>query len=134
MKAKTFVLLLTLLCAGCKAQSRDEQAINMLNEFYRAYISLCDTSASEDQRQALLHKYCTENCLRELEAADLDYDPIVDAQDCDAAWLRSLAVGKVHGQAKLFEVSYTAPYSGKIVIRLALSEERNGLKINSIIL
>ncbi|MDR2499106.1 MAG: YbjP/YqhG family protein [Tannerellaceae bacterium] len=132
MKTKLFVLLLAVLFADCKAQSRDEQAINMLNEFYRAYFSLCETSFSANDRQALLHRYCTKNCLRELEAADLDYDPFVDAQDCNAAWLRSLSVGKVHGQANIFEVSYTAPYSGKIVIRLALSEERTGFKINSI--
>ncbi|MDR2533381.1 MAG: YbjP/YqhG family protein [Tannerellaceae bacterium] len=133
MKAPIILLLSTLLLAGCKVKSPNDQAINMLNEFYTAYIVLCETSHSDDARQGLLEKYCTANCLRQLEAAELDYDPIINAQDCNAAWLDSLAVDKDPAGANVFVVSYASPYGGKTSIRLALTEETNGLKINSIL-
>ncbi|MDR0605080.1 MAG: hypothetical protein LBG80_12325 [Bacteroidales bacterium] len=112
---------------------RDEKVVRALTEFYTAYISECDNPDGSIERiDSLRNKYLTKTLLTRLEAKDLDYDPILQAQDCDQKTIRTLEIDAE--QKNVYIVCYTSPHnSQKTRIKLLIVEWRGSYLIDDIL-
>ena len=74
----------------------EKEAIAMLESFYTKYLNQCLElpESPEDQRTALLKKYCTPELYKKIAAAQLDSDPFLNAQDCNPEWLKTFKIKK----------------------------------------
>lgn len=138
-------LILTLLFVATaitsKAQnSSSDQAINMLNRFYTAYMS--EFSSSHDLRTiqhdllSLRQKYCTSTCLKQYQklVEETDSDPLIKAQDSDKDLLKTLKIKRNLNKPNLYTVSYIAinDNNEKVVINLIVINQNGLPKIASI--
>ena len=74
----------------------EKDAIAMLESFYIKYLNQCLElpESGEDQRTALLKKYCTPELYKRIAAVQLDSDPFLNAQDCNPEWLKTFKIKK----------------------------------------
>ena|SRR5688572_13519436 len=101
MKANRFFLIFIAAaivfnsCGQSKMDTSGDQIILRLKEFYVNYITE-SSKAKVDVRtiDLIKRKYCTVRFLNKIEEGDLDYDPILNAQDCDIKWLETLSIVK----------------------------------------
>lgn len=106
-----------LLCggiSGCTTTVNDAvyptrvPAAEMLREFYTLYIT--ENSKVSDFDAAAVknikNKYVTERLIMELEKAILDYDPFLNAQDCETSWIKTLEIHPDTTLENTWEVSY----------------------------
>ena len=88
----------------------NQKAIQMLKEFYTAYITegIEGSGRESVQRsQQILKKYVTAGLLDKISNdTQLDYDPFVNAQDFFDNWLKTLKVTKDESQQYVFNVSF----------------------------
>ncbi|MDR3142339.1 MAG: YbjP/YqhG family protein [Tannerellaceae bacterium] len=136
-------LAIVILSCGQKAKSktsvtqvdnREERAIQTLKEFYAAYISECDNlNGNLETMASIRNKYLTKTLRNKLEEQELDYDPIIQAQDCDKQTITTLEINPEPGR-NVYNVCYTFPYDNqKICIKLFLMEEKGSYLIDDII-
>ncbi len=117
-----------------KENKEEEKAIHTLKEFYIAYISACDKIPQAFNTLASLkNKYLTKKLIRKLKTADLDYDPILNAQDCDESWVKTLEIKPVLGQKNVYDVCYSYD-NNKNCIRLILINKNGNYLIDDIFL
>jgi hypothetical protein len=118
--------------------SDEEQIIKLLKYFYTEYISECDNpSTNWSQIEIIKEKYCTRSLIKKIkvlqEDAILDYDPFLNAQDCDINWLKTLNITKENNDSCWYDVSYMDNYNSKrIIIKLNVIKDENSYKINDI--
>ncbi len=127
---------LTIL-GGCNLHftNEDDEAATTINEFYTKYMTTCAKwSTSQKKLEALKLKYLTPKLLKKLSDEELDYDPILNAQDCDFDWLRDLSVTKDSDMANVYIVSYSpgSEYEN-VEIRLVVVKDEKDYKIDSIL-
>jgi len=90
------------------ATTPDTDAAAMLTEFYKQYVAACvddDLNRGAKKSEELVIQYCTKALRDKMDAAELDYDPFLNAQDCDPSIFETLTIvkGKMDNQ-------YTACY------------------------
>jgi len=90
------------------ATTPDTDAAAMLTEFYKQYVAACvddDLNRGAKKSEELVIQYCTKALRDKMDAAELDYDPFLNAQDCDPSIFETLTIvkGKTDNQ-------YTACY------------------------
>jgi hypothetical protein len=106
-----------------KQYKTGEKAVHTLEEFYTEYISACDSPAGNGEAMtAMKNKYLAKALLEKLEGADLDYDPLIQAQDCDGETVKTLEIKPDAEQENVYSVCYTWSDGEKICIRLLLTE------------
>jgi hypothetical protein len=112
-----------------------EKAIQFLEDFYRAYISCCDSPDEDLEALSSIRNKClTRSLLDKLENPDLDYDPITQAQDCDVNWIKTIEIRPDTERQNVYTVSYTSTYDNKkIRIELLLSDDNGSYKIDDIL-
>jgi len=71
-------------------QTASKDATAVIQQFYTEYIEAWLSDGT--RRQNILERYATAALLDELQAAELDYDPFLQAQDCDRTMLEKLTV------------------------------------------
>jgi hypothetical protein len=113
---KTFLLftLLAIIAGGCKSKN-SKTAEQTLREFYAQYITACDEMSDNT---AIKENFLTKELITKLAEADLEYDPFLNAQDCDKAWVETLEINPVSGQG--MDGAYRICYDGGDVICLTL--------------
>lgn len=99
----------------------------MLKAFYTDYINAIE-NIGESEVTHIKEKYLTNDLVLKIESANLDYDPIVDAQDVDINWLKSLRIIK---ELEYYRVCYKG-YSNDVCIELKVKKTSLGYKIYDI--
>jgi len=119
--------------------TENEAIIQMLMEFYTKYITACSQLPTDiDAERLILEQFCTSALLDNLYHLSnpenpqwIDYDPFLNAQDCDLEMLKTLQINKDE-QANIYNVTYQwNDYS--ITIRLSVVKTDNGYKIDAIL-
>ncbi|MFV0420415.1 MAG: DUF3828 domain-containing protein [Dysgonomonas sp.] len=90
-----------------------EKQIQTIKEFYTAYILECDKPLPLDLKKinSIKSKYLTKKLQEKLKEADLDYDPILNAQDCDKKWIETLRISPDTEQKNIYIISYMDDYN-----------------------
>lgn len=94
------------------SQQEQLRGMEMLREFYTLYITENDKKKRDDLRiAAIKEKYVTPKLLAKIDSAmlyyNLDYDPFVNAQDYDTAWIKTLEIAPVPERTNTFDICYT---------------------------
>jgi hypothetical protein len=130
---KTFIAAtMWLAVAGCAGPEEDVAA--KLQHFYSWYISTNDTLKTGKVSADTLEKYIT-TAYRERIASDseLDYDPLLSAQDYDKKWVKTLTISKATaGREKIYRVSFLIDEKEKIShnIVVTMNKEHGEWKID----
>ena len=100
----------------------EEKTIQFLKEFYVAYILECDKpDGNWKTLLSLRNKHLTKNLIKRLDELDLDYDPIIEGQDCDKSWLNTLEVNSEEGQKNVFNICFFYAFENQMkCIRLSV--------------
>jgi hypothetical protein len=114
---------------------KEEKAIQRLKEFYTAYISCCDNPDGDLKTlSSLRNKYFTKPLLEKLENSCPDYDPVIQAQDCDANWIKTIEIEPDTERQNVYAVSYISTYNNeKTRIRLLLADDNGNYLIDDIL-
>ncbi|WP_276133042.1 DUF3828 domain-containing protein [Polluticoccus soli] len=108
-----------------------------LNDFYSAYIAEKAKAAEDTGRiSGLFREYCTDSFTRHLDRVyahgELEADPIIDAQDFDQSWIKTLTVQKNGGDG--YQVCYVDTYDNqKHCLDVHVVNENGKWKINSVV-
>lgn len=144
MKSKVLILFLMIgitfitgfNCTQAQNTPADKQVVAMLREFYTAYMTeFPEISPSHDQKlKAILKKYCTANLIKKFPklADQIDADPILNAQDSDAAWTKTLEITKDPKKAGVFTVSYRDGGNTSSTIHLLVVKQKDGYKVDAV--
>lgn len=132
MKKIFFAAVAVLLAMGCAGPEEDVEA--KLQHFYAWYITTNDTLKTGKVSADTLEKYITA-AYRERIAGDseLDYDPLLSAQDYDKKWVNTLTVSKATaGREKIYRVSFLTDEKEKIShnIVVTMNKENGEWKID----
>jgi len=105
----------------------------MLKNFYSEYITECRKNTPENNIDLVLKKYVTNKLLKKIERLDLDYDPFINAQDCDENFFKNFKIKKDLKQTNTFIISYIVTYTKKTIsITLIVVELKGKYKIDDI--
>jgi hypothetical protein len=131
----TIILLFNSFGYAQTKLSDEIQIKKRLNDFYICYIKEnSKTIGNTKTIDAIQKKYCTEKLLNKIKNDELDYDPILNAQDCDILWLKTLKILKDSKMKDLYFVTYIDTFSKKKnTIKLIVIKEDGNFKINEII-
>ena len=113
----------------------DGKAIQFLKEFYTAYILECDKPVGNWKTLlSIRNKYLTKSLIKTLDELELDYDPIIQGQDCDKSWLNTLEVNSEAGQKNVFNVCFFYAFENrKKCIKLSVVNDNGNYLINNIL-
>jgi len=130
------LLTINYSCVQAQATFSDNEAKVTLRSFYTSYMTeFSNLSPSREKKlNAIKSKYCTESLLKKLPALaeQTDSDPLLKAQDSDAAWLKTLTVEKDLKKPNTYNVSYVDGGNNKTIIHLTLIKQSNAIKITSV--
>lgn len=88
-----YLLLGLNLCAASVYDSELEREILLIRSFYNSYITAsCKLPEDINSLEIVKNRFLTKRLLKELNSSELDYDPFLDAQDCQEDWLKTLKV------------------------------------------
>ena len=148
MKHLTFIILFLAATITSQAQTRsdEQQAIALLQTFYKQYMTVSTSSARDDEKmlRALRKKYCTTHLLNNIAKRSdpnrldwIDWDPFTKAQDFNPAWVKSLSFKRNSKQPNLYTVSFydfdqTTKKKEAMIINVFVTKEKDGLKISSL--
>jgi len=116
----------------------DRQALAMLKEFYTAYITeLSKWPLNTKKLNEIKKKYCTVSLLNkinaQLESGKLDSDPLLQAQDVDISWLKTLSFNRTVKRLNTYTVSYLDTASNeKVIMYLTVIKQGEFFKISSV--
>jgi len=96
--------------------SIQEKKIETIREFYTAYILECDQPLPLHFQKidSIKGKYFSPKLQEKLSSAELDYDPILNAQDCDKNWIKTLKIVPDTEQENAYKVSYNEDTENQI--------------------
>ncbi|WCT12733.1 hypothetical protein [Mucilaginibacter jinjuensis] len=142
--AALFLMSITL-----KRQSKpdtDPEAILMLKSFYTAYMSAFSIKDAHKGEQVMLElraKYLTANAQKDYVhiGDEQDMDAIVNGQDSDEKWTKSLVFKNDQENSNVYYVSYSSPdldkkhkeYLRLTTIMLLLTKEDGQYKIDHLL-
>ncbi|SDQ17099.1 hypothetical protein SAMN05421664_0863 [Chryseobacterium soldanellicola] len=75
----------------------NDKVIKELNKFYSLYFSAMENvdNTSENDLDLIKRKYMTSKLYEKLKKIDMDYDPVINAQDVDSNWQKSININHV---------------------------------------
>ena len=113
----------------------EKEMICMIKNFYTAYITENSKMPIDTlQIDALKKKHCTTSLLLKLENEDLDYDPFLNAQDCDINMLQSLNIKKAQVATDVYIISYLAEgHEDPVVIKMKVTKKGDAWMIDEIL-
>ena len=136
---KLFIFCLLVIPISCESQQKNnnnrESPEETLINFYTEYLTLCDEipiNSSEVEK-----KYVTVSLLKKISDLRkdylLDFDPYINAQDCDSQWLKSLTIINNPHEKNVFYVSYFTFYEESYnTIKIIVGREEGKYKINDL--
>ncbi len=108
---------LVFLKSKVREKSSDQiQIEQMLKSFYTEYIKV---NAAEKldlvKGDSLKRKYCTKQFLDRIKQdTELDYDPLVNAQDYSNDWLNTMTIEKIDGKHNNYKVCFIYNYDNSL--------------------
>ena len=128
------VLSFTSQYAQCQNRNDEKEVLKLLNEFYHKYITENSKVPLDEVRiNSIKAKYCTSRLINRIKNQRLDYDPFLNAQDCDITWLETLVVNKGITQNQ-YIVSYKDNFTkNDVIIKLNVVKQGGSFKIDSIL-
>lgn len=140
---KTISLLFTAVLFACNGNVREKQmahtqaeAADLLKSFYTEYINSCSDGVaidSDGDMENIVKKYFTGALYKKLEPLEFDYDPVLKAQDCDTAVLKTLTVTSSEKDNTSYTVCYNDSYSNELIcINLKVISSKGKLMISDI--
>ena len=141
------ILVLTIAIHSCgqnkdkvttiaKVDNKEEKAIQTLKSFYTMYMSECSKPDENlDAISSMKNKYLTKKLQGKIKDIDLDYDPIIAAQDCDESWLKTLEITSEAGQKNIYDVCYTSSFNNEknCIKVLVIKDDRENYLIDDIL-
>jgi len=124
-----------------KVEFSDTEIKKMIKEFYTAYItqSLDTISSNEniEKLDSISQIYCTKSLLdsikNEFENNELDYDPIINAQDTHPEMLKTMMINKNQKVNKYKVMFLSDTYDSSFEeVNLSIVKEGNKYKISSL--
>ena len=134
-----FILFSSFNCKIEQSHSDEEPEIKLLKSFYTEYITACDNlSINWSQMEMIKEKYCTQFLIKKIKMLQeneiIDYDPFLNAQDCDINWLKTLDITKENKDSCWYNVSYVNNYNNeRIKIKVSVIKTGDSYKINNIL-
>lgn len=123
-----------------KEGQQQDSASYILRQFYTEYITewLRNDDIGNNKIEAIRKQYITRQLFDELQRmykeGKLDYDPFLEAQDCDKSVLEKLRIEKDTVQANVYRVYLWDNYNQKYKeVSLLLEYEEYGYKIGNIL-
>lgn len=118
------------------SQQAQLSGMKMLREFYTLYITENDKMKRDDLRIATIkEKYVTQKLIAKIDSAmlyyNLDYDPFVNAQDYDTAWIKTLEIAPVPERTNTFDICYTYNRNSKSCTTVVLVESEGKYMIDN---
>lgn len=118
------------------SQQAQLSGMEMLREFYTLYITENDKMKRDDLRIATIkEKYVTPKLIAKIDSAmlyyNLNYDPFVNAQDYDTAWIKTLEIAPVPERTNTFDICYTYNRNSKSCTTVVLVESEGKYMIDN---
>jgi hypothetical protein len=141
MKTNSIFFLLTMVFISsliqCQTKTEEEQITDMLRTFYIDYITEISRAASDNVLDSLKQIYCTpallERIQNELNNRNIDYDPLIYAQDASTDWLKTLTIKKDTVSLGYYNISYKDQYDGITTkIKLRVIKQNDSFMIDDI--
>lgn len=113
----------------------DDNALQELKKFYTSYFSEMGKSDKdvETKLDQLRKKYMTIDLYNKIKHLNLDYDPVINAQDVESDWRKNLSISKSLKDNNKFEISISNSFdNSKNYIYLTLKKIKNTIKITDI--
>lgn len=130
----TIILIIsTTLSFNVIAQKdyNDDQMVKMLTLFYVEYITECSKNIDNAvEMHKIKNKYCTHHILKKMERKKIDYDPFLNAQDCDIRWIKYLVITKNPSRKNCFKISYGSEDEHDVIV--ILKKKKDGYLISDI--
>lgn len=101
----------------------DDQMVKMLTLFYVKYITECSNNMDNDLNN-IKKKYCTKHLLKKMYSKKIDYDLILNAQDCDIRWIDNLVITKNTSRKNCFTISYISEHGHDVIVILKKKKDR----------
>ena len=137
-----FISCALFILTGCNTKNSNQEAIGMLNEFYRNYSVNSFKIEDKPKLDALIEKYCTEELQQEAKKFyNMGFDLLTDEWGIEEQDLNSLKITKSLLKDETYIVSYTTdtyPVSPNIAVRRKITlnvgviQEDGTYKINSV--
>ena len=139
MKLKTagfdilFALTVIVYSIGCQTKNEEEKKLSMLRTFYTNYITAISEGPIESS-DSIRNSFCTQSLITQINKDDnLDYDPLINAQDADKRSLKTLKIRRDSLLKDWYIVKYSENHSQQTVkIKLMVVKENDNYKIDSI--
>lgn len=138
-KNKTYLLTIGFFIfftnSFCQINNNSSNELTMLKNFYTAYITeLSSPNVNYKHVDSLKKIYCTKGLIGKMKSNELDYDILLNAQDSDIEWLKTLTVKKTSFSTNQFDVSFIDNYSKKKnIIKVAVVKQGGGFKISEVL-
>ena len=134
------LILLMLFFLSCSSEtapssvSDPEKVMDAIKEFYSSYILESSKMPPNDlQIEALKNRHCTQRFLTQLNDAEVDVDPFLNAQDVDEKWASTLEIIPKDVSKNLYSVCYEIGYDKSKQCVVVLAKENQGLwKIDNV--
>ena len=115
MRKTVIILSVIALILNACGQTKSKTPEQTLKEFYTQHITVCDEMSMSDKskkeefltkKSKIEEEFLTKEFRRKLDIAELDYDPFLDAQDCDKEWIKTLEITQITEQENMYKVCY----------------------------
>src|ERR1700744_5396963 len=115
MIKRSILLWIILFSVTVCAQVQPESEASRLARFYKYYIVQNDRlPVNHPVSRDTLRKYCAASFLKKIRNdKELDYDPIVHANDFDSSFVKTLKVINLDASANKYGVTYWYDYEKK---------------------
>lgn len=92
--AATFAIITATGCSNSASAAGHLDSAERISRFYTEYIEawLGNEADFETRRQTVIERYVTPSLLEKLQRSEFDFDPFLQAQDCDRSVLEKLTV------------------------------------------
>ena len=137
-------VLLNFYCNIVCAQNygEDIKIRTMLHSFYTTYISAgCEDLSTnyEPKLNRILKRYCTAKFVKNLtartETGEIDWDPLINAQDFDPKWILTLSIKRNISRINQYDISYFDDYSQKeCTMKVTVTKQGEDFLINNVLL
>lgn len=111
---------------SCKPVNTSDKNIEILQVFYKQYI-IEQSKMLDNKREkidSLKSIYCSNELLTTLSKLELDYDPYLDAQDCDESDLKRMSIEIENADSAIYRVMFAIinPAYTRRIIRLKMAD------------
>ncbi len=137
-------VLLNFYCNIVSAQNygEDIKIRTMLHSFYTTYISAgCEDLSTnyEPKLNRIKKRYCTAKFVKNLtsrtETGEIDWDPLINAQDFNPKWILSLSIKRNVSRINQYDISYFDDYTHKeSTMKVTVTKQGEDFLINNVLL